>query len=78
MITNKNPWHSGRRNFTRREFKFAWAAFRKNKKNVEVMPWWIAGICLAVEKNRFSPDPLICAQINRGQFPGQTAGVFHA
>ena len=78
MITNKNPWQSGPRHFTRKQFKFAWAEFRKNRANVEVMSWWMASICLAVEQNRFSPDPLICAQINRGQHAGQSLGVFNA
>lgn len=78
MITNKNPWHSGPRNFTRKQIKFAWAAYRKNKKNVEVMPWWIAGICLAMDSNRFAPDPLVCAQINRGQHAGHSLELAHA
>ena len=78
MTTNKNPWHTGYRNITRQQFKQAWRLFRTRKENLHAMDWWLAGSCLAVEKNRFSPDPLICAQINRGQHPGQNLGVAHA
>ena len=78
FVQNKNPMDSGLRNFSKSEIKPALSKFRKDRKVLNKMPWWVASICLAVDKNRYSPDPLICAQINRGQHPGQSFGGAHA
>lgn len=78
MVSNKNEWNAGKRHFTKSQFKKAWRLYRKCKESISNMDWWLAGIMLQVDSNRFSPEPLICAQINRGQNPYQTLGEKHA